>query len=153
MNNKTNLEMSSEDHAEVLLQQLLHLKQYERPDAARMTRNKQNIMRSVRQSQSEKRKPLLDRLEINIPWFFSEPKFGIAALFVAFVGLQYVGVNARNSATSTGIYTSTASLSYEQDAVVSVVTNRYPTLPNNYKLFAQPAGNQSVLPASFKLKR
>ena len=154
MSEKINLETSVEDQAEVLLQQLLHLKQYERPDAARMTRNKQNIMRSVRQAQSEKRKPLLDLLEVNIPWFFSEPKYGIAALFVAFVGLQYFGINAKNSATSTGIYTSTASVaSFDPDAAVSVVSNRYPNLPSNYKLFAQPQGDQTVRAASFELKR
>ncbi|MDF7826311.1 hypothetical protein P4B35_19945 [Pontiellaceae bacterium B12227] len=154
MSDKTRLETPAEDQAEVLLKQLMHLKQYERPDAARMTRNKQNIMRSVRQAQSEKRKPLLDLLAINIPWFFAEPKYGIAALFVAFVGLQYVGINARNSATSTGIYTSTASVaSYERDAALSVVSNRYPNLPSNSMLFSQPQGDQTVMPANFELKR
>ena len=154
MRENINLETPAEDQAEVLLQQLLHLKKYETPDAARMMRNRQNIMRTVRQAQSEKRKPLLDMLEINIPWFFSEPKYGIAALFVAFVGLQYVGINARNSATSTGIYTSTGNIaSFEQDDAGAVISNRYPNLPSNYKLFAQPAGDQTVIPAGFELKR
>ena len=153
MSDKISVETPAEDQAEVLLEQLLHLKQYETPDTARMTRNKQNIMRSVRKAQTEQRKPLLDLLEINIPWFFAEPKYGIAALFVAFVGLQYVGINARNSATSTGIYTSTGSVaSYEQVASASVVSNRYPNLPSNYKLFAQPEGDQTVIPAGFSLR-
>jgi hypothetical protein len=155
MNEKTSVESTAEDPAEVLLQQLLHLKQYEIPETARMTRNKQNIMREVRKAQTEKRKPLLDLLEINIPWFFSEPKYGIAALFVAFIGLQYVGMNSNNSAISTGIYTSTASVaSYEQDASVDgVVSNRYPSLPSNYQLFADPQGDQSVIPAGFEYKK
>ncbi|MDF7807512.1 hypothetical protein P4E94_08700 [Pontiellaceae bacterium B12219] len=153
MNEKVSNETTAEEEADVLLQKLLHLKQYEVPEVARMTRNKQNIMRQVRQAQMEKRKPLLDLLELNIPWFFAEPKYGIAALFVAFVGLQYVGMNAKNSATSTGIYTSTANVaSFEQDVPVNIVTNRYPSLPSNYPLFGEPQGDQSVIPAAFEYK-
>ena len=120
-----------------------------------MTRNKQNIMRQVRQSQSEKRKPILDILEGNIPWFFAEPKYGIAALFVAFVGLQYVSINARNSASSTGIYTTTGSVAAfdEQDVSASVVSNRYPSLPSNYQLFSDPQGDQTVIPAGFEYQK
>jgi hypothetical protein len=154
MNEKLSNETTAEEQADVLLQKLLQLKQYETPDVARMTRNKQNIMRQVRQAHSEKRKSLLDLLELNIPWFFAEPKYGIAALFVAFVGLQYVGMSARNSATSTGIYTSTANVaSFEQNSVVDVVTNRYPSLPSNYQLFGQPQGDQSVIPAEFEYRK
>lgn len=155
MNEKTNIEIPAEDQAEVLLKQLLHLKQYEKPDVARMTRNKQNIMREVRKAQSDKRKPLLDLLEINIPWFFAEPKYGIAALFVAFIGLQYVGINSTSSTASTGIYTSTANVAtYEQDASLdSVVSNRYPSLPSNYQLFSAPQGDQTVIPAGFEYKK
>jgi hypothetical protein len=153
MNEKVSIETTAEDQADVLLQKLLHLKQYEVPEVARMTRNKQNIMRQVRQAQTEKRKPLLDLLELNIPWFFAEPKYGIAALFVAFVGLQYVGMSAKNSSTSTGIYTSTANVaSFEQNVPVNIVTNRYPSLPSNYPLFGEPRGDQSVIPAAFEYK-
>lgn len=144
-----------EEQADAMLQQLLHLKSYEKPEASRMTRNKQNIMRQVRQSQSEKRKPLLDILELNIPWFFAEPKYGIAALFVAFVGLQYAGITAKHSSTDTGIYTSTDHMAaYELDANTSAVqSNRYPNLPSNYKLFGNPEGDSTVLPASFQLNK
>ena len=152
MNENTPVETPAADPAEVMLQKLLHLKQYEKPEEARMTRNKQNIMRSVRQAQAEKRKPLLDMIAVNIPWFFAEPKYGIAALFVAFIGLQYVGINSRNSSTSTGIYTSSSSVaSFDQEAA-TVISNRYPNLPSNYPLFSQPQGDQSVIPAGFELK-
>ena len=137
--------------AEVLLTKLMYLKRYETPDASRMVRNKQNIMRQVRQSQSERKPSLLEMLEGSIPWFFAEPKYGIAALFIAFVALQYVGVNARRTASSTGIYTSSANVaSFQQQA--PVVTNRYPNLPSNYRLFAEPQGDGSVMPASFEYK-
>lgn len=153
MDGKMSTEMSDEQ-ADVMLQQLLQLKTYEKPDPSRMTRNKQNIMRQVRQAQSEKRKPLLDRLEINIPWFFAEPKYGIAALFVAFFGLQYVGMTTRQSAMDTGVYTPTDHLAvYEQEDIPSsVISNRYPNLPSNYHLFSNPQGNQSVVPAGFEYK-
>ncbi|MDF7801461.1 hypothetical protein P4C99_18430 [Pontiellaceae bacterium B1224] len=153
MNEKAPVETPAEEAADVLLQKLLHLKQYERPEDSRMTRNKQNIMRSVRQAQSEKRKPLLDMLAVNIPWFFAEPKYGIAALFVVFIGLQYVGINSRNSSTSTGIYTSPGSVAAYDQQTTTVISNRYPNLPSNYPLFADPQGDQSVIPAGFELQR
>ena len=154
MDGKTTEELPAEEQADVMLQHLLHLKTFEMPDSSRMTRNKQNIMRQVRQAQSEKRKPLLDRLELNIPWFFAEPKYGIAALFVAFIGLQYAGMSARNSTTSTGIYTTTGSVAnyQQQEAASNVVSNRYPSLPSNYQLFDNPQGNQTVVPAGFEYK-
>lgn len=147
-------EVTAEEQADAMLQQLLHLKTYETPDSSRMTRNKQNIMRQVRQAQTEKRKPLLDILELNIPWFFAEPKYGIAALFVAFVGLQYIGITAKHS-TDTGIYTSSGNIaSFEQpDISTSVESNRYPNLPRNYQLFSDPQGDQTVVPAGFELKK
>jgi hypothetical protein len=155
MDEKAPEELTAEEQADVMLKQLLHLKSFEAPDPSRMTRNKQNIMRQVRQAQSEKRKPLLDLLEVNIPWFFAEPKYGIAAVFVAFIGLQYAGMTARNSTTSTGIYTTTGSVAnYERvDASANIVSNRYPNLPNNYQLFSDPQGDQTVIPAGFEFKQ
>ncbi len=152
MDEKNTEEVTAQDPAEAMLQQLLHLKSFETPDPARMTRNKQNIMRQVRQAQSKQRKPLLDLLELNIPWFFAEPKYGIAALFVAFIGLQYAGMTARNSATNTGLYTTTSSVAaYQAQEVESaVVSNRYPNLPSNYQLFGEPQGDQTVVPAGFE---
>ncbi|WP_372847081.1 hypothetical protein, partial [Pontiella sp.] len=55
-----NMETPAGEPAEVLLQKLMHLKNYETPETARMTRNKQNIMRQVRQSQAGKRKSIGD---------------------------------------------------------------------------------------------
>ena len=145
-NDEKNVEGTAEVKAEVLLQQLMHLKQYETPEVARMTRNKQNIMRQVREINANKRKTLGDLLEINIPWFFAEPKYGIAAVFVAFVALQYVGTTAQNSSRSTGIYTTTESIASLEDTVsISTNTISYPTLPNNYQLFDSQQQSSDIM--------
>lgn len=142
-----------EDQAEVLLKQLMHLKTYEMPETARMTRNKQNILREIRNTQSSRRMSFGDLLELNMPWLFAEPKYGIAALFIAFMGLQYAGIQTSTSSQSTGIYTSTtpdyASLGQPQ---ATIATNRYPQLPGNRALFQNPGGDGSIVPASFQYR-
>ncbi len=105
MDKNDNMEATSGDPSDVLLQQLFHLKGYEIPETARMTRNKQNIMRQVREVSGRKRWSLSDLLEVNIPWFFAEPRYGIAALFVVFATLQFWGISTNKQAGGkTGIY-------------------------------------------------
>lgn len=147
-------EDGAETPAEVLLQQLMHLKTYEVPETARMTRNRQNIMREIRNAQANPRRSLGDLIESSMPWFFAEPKYGIAALFIAFVGLQYIGINARTSSQSTGIYTSnTTDYSYDNTAA-AISTNRYPRLPDTRSLFESPTGNDgSIVPVGFKYQQ
>jgi len=144
MGRNNNLETVPGDPADVLLRQLFHLKDYEIPDAARMIRNKQNIMRQVREASSRKRWSLTGLLEVNIPWFFAEPKYGIAALFIAFAGLQYLGINPRNAPQShTGIYTDSAEMvAFEQPAATNTVF--YPKLPDNLDLFPDQQGDAGV---------
>jgi hypothetical protein len=155
MGENNTLEATADEKAEVLYTHLMHLKQYETPDPDRMRRNRQNIMREVRKARSEQKKPLLDLMEINIPWFFAEPKYGIAAVFVAFVGLQYLGTTARTSSRDTGIYTTGNIAALEQSSTISTNNSySYPTLPDNYQLFTQPdAGNASVVPAGFEFRK
>ncbi len=129
--------VAAEDPADVLLRQLLHLKKYERPETARMTRSKQNIMRQVREASSQKRWSLGDLLEVNIPWFFAEPRYGIALLFVVFAGLQFWGASSREEAQDeTGIYASGGNISVlEQASTISTNQVSYPELPRDYQLF------------------
>ncbi len=95
----------SGDLGEVLLQQLLHLKKYELPEPSRMVKSKQNIMRQVREVNSQKRWSLGDLLEVNIPWFFAEPRYGIALLFIVFAGLQFLGASSwEHVQNESGIY-------------------------------------------------
>ncbi|RKX41429.1 MAG: hypothetical protein DRP64_11355 [Verrucomicrobia bacterium] len=146
MDRDDNLEMAAEDPADVLLQQLFHLKGYESPDSARMIKNKQNIMRSVREASSRKRWSLSDLLEVNIPWFFSEPRYGIAALFIVFAGLQFLGANAhKQTRGKTGIYTSDGGIAM-LDQSTALSTNRvsYPKLPDNLVLFPDQQGDTGV---------
>jgi len=137
----------SEDPADVLLRQLFHLKGYETPDTARMIKNKQNIIRQVREINSRKRWNLFDLLEVNIPWFFAEPKYGIAGLFVAFASLQYLGISARSASqgTPTGIYTASGEMvAFGQRSAISTNAASYPKLPDNLHLFPSQQGDSGV---------
>lgn len=136
-----------EDAENLLLQQLFHLKGYEMPDAARMVRNKQNIMRQVREASSRKRWSLSDLLEVNIPWFFAEPRYGIAALFIVFASLQFWGANTQQQVRSkNGIYTSDGAIATTQKGS-SIFTNSvsYPKLPNNLDLFPDQRNDSGVM--------
>ena len=121
-----NQNVANETEADVLLKQLLQLKRYETPDPSRMTKNKQNIMRLVREANSNKRMSLGDLMELNMPWFFAEPRYGIALLFVAFSGLQLLSQNRFSQMDSrTGIYTTSGNM-------VSVGKNVAPSTNNFY---------------------
>ncbi len=134
-----------ETQADVLLQQLLHLKRYEVPAAGRMVKSKQNIMRQVREANSRTRWSLGDLLEMNVPWFFAEPRYGIAALFVAFAALQFWGVNSQKQVRKTGIYTSGQNVAMlERNASVSTNAVSYPRLPDNFTLFPDRPGDNAV---------
>lgn len=141
---KTDVMIDAE--GDMMLGKLMHLKAYETPDATRMVRNRQNIMREIRNASKSRRKSVGEALEGYIPWFFAEPKYGIALVFVAFVGLQYLGASSRNSARSTGIYTSPGTLAAYENRT-SFSTNRivYPTLPNSYQLFKEQSGSTDVM--------
>ena len=145
MNANDKVEVASEDVADVMLQQLLHLKKYEQPDAARMAKNRQNIMRQVREVSHQKRWSLGDLLEVNIPWFFAEPRYGIAALFVVFAGLQFWGVNTQKQTdVKTGIYlTDNSNMDFN---AASISTNRiaYPKLPDGLELFPDQRASGDV---------
>jgi len=146
MDRNENLEIPPVDPADALLRQLFHLKGYETPDAARMTRSKQNIMRQVREANSRNRWSLSDLLEVNIPWFFAEPRYGIAALFVVFAGLQFWGVNTQKQVRGkTGIYTSESNVAVlDQSTVFSTNRVSYPKLPDNLELFPDQQGDAGV---------
>ena len=142
---KNNLKETGMEPAERMLQHLFHLRRFETPDDASLVRNKQNIMRQIRQEGQNKRKPIGDLIELNFPWLFAEPKYGVAALFVAFAGLQYLGVNARQAANSqTGIYTTPTGqfAGYEQPAATVSNSIPYPEVPGNLRLFSEVPKNE-----------
>ncbi|MEI7850506.1 MAG: hypothetical protein WCH86_01590 [Kiritimatiellales bacterium] len=63
---------------------LLALKAYEHPDAGRAEKNIQNTMRAVR-STSNIQTLFPDK---SFGWMFAQPRYGVAALFVLFLGLH-----------------------------------------------------------------
>lgn len=65
---------------------LLALKTYERPDANRVEKNIQNIMRTVRTTNNVP--SLLLFPDKSFAWMFAQPRYGVAALFVLFLGLH-----------------------------------------------------------------
>jgi hypothetical protein len=141
-----NLEMTAEHPDHVLLHRLLHLKKYETPDAVRMTKHKHNIMRNVREASRRTRWSLADLLEVNIPWFFAEPRYGIALLFVVFAGLQFWGVNShKQERNKTGIYTSDSNMvALDQSTAASTNSISYPKLPNNLQYFPNRQAENDV---------
>ena len=149
MDKNDNMEATSGDPSDVLLQQLFHLKGYEIPETARMTRNKQNIMRQVREVSGRKRWSLSDLLEVNIPWFFAEPRYGIAALFVVFATLQFWGISTNKQAGGkTGIYSQDGGIAMAgQNTGVYTNSVSYPKIPNNLDLFPEKKGDSSIMPA------
>lgn len=134
-----------------LLDKLLYLKRYETPETVRMTRCRQNIMREIRQSGQDQSKGFSDLLEVRFPWFFSQPKYGIALLFVAFFALQYLAVNARYAAqVDPGIYappqTEPAVVQGVTPSVEGMMTfapedkgySRFPENPEDFTLLKTP---------------
>ena len=65
---------------------LLALKTYEKPDAKRVEKNIQNIMREVRTTSHVP--SLLLFPDKSFAWMFAQPRYGVAALFVLFLGLH-----------------------------------------------------------------
>jgi len=63
---------------------LLALKAYEHPDAARVEKNIQSTMRTVRAT-SNVQTLFPDK---SFAWMFAQPRYGVAALFVLFLGLH-----------------------------------------------------------------
>ena len=141
-----NLEAGTESPADVLLQQLLHLKNYETPSADRMIKHRQNIMRQIREVSGRKRWSLSDLLEVNIPWFFAEPRYGIAALFIVFAGLQFWAASSQKQTQSaTGIYTSENNMAVlNQNTALPTNSISYPKLPDNLSIFPDQQGGDAV---------
>ena len=72
--------------AELNIAGLLALKTFERPDEDRAEKNIQNIMREVRAT--DRAPSLLLFPDKSFAWMFAQPRYGVAALFVLFLGLH-----------------------------------------------------------------
>lgn len=65
---------------------LLALKAFERPDAKRIEKNVQSTLQAVRAA--HKQPSLLLFPDKSTAWMFAQPRYGIAALFILFLGLH-----------------------------------------------------------------
>jgi len=65
---------------------LLALKAYARPDAARAEKNVENTLRAV--CAAHKRPSLNHFPDKSLGWIFAQPRYGVAALFLLFLGLH-----------------------------------------------------------------
>ena len=72
--------------AELNIAGLLALKTFERPDEDRAEKNIQNIMREVRAA--DRTPSLLLFPDKSFGWMFAQPRYGVAALFILFLGLH-----------------------------------------------------------------
>ncbi len=68
------------------LTELLALKVYERPTEARVGKSVENIMHAVRSA--HKRPSLHHFPDKSLTWMFAQPRYGVAALFLIFLGLH-----------------------------------------------------------------
>jgi len=129
---------------------LLALKTYERPDADRTEKNIQNIMREVR---SASNKPaLLLFPDKGFSWMFTRPRYGIAALFILFLGLHLIDRPVPAVPVGTAILTMSEPVT---PVIASVETNRVKTViipgVNSPPAYYAPslAGNPRALLTSY----
>jgi hypothetical protein len=155
MDKNDNIFSTSGDPAEVLLQQLFHLKKYETPDAVRLIRNRHNIMRQVREINSRKHRSLSDLLAVNLPWFFAEPRYGIAALFIVFASLQFWGANTQKQIRdNSDFYTRNNTMAVAAPAS-TLYTNSivYPELPDDINFFPEQQTDSGIMFVGRKVDR
>lgn len=80
--------MKTEKKEELDIAGLLALKAYERPSAERIEKNVQSTMQAVRAAHARPSLHLFP--DKSMAWMFAQPRYGIAALFVIFLGLHLV---------------------------------------------------------------
>lgn len=123
---------------------LLALKTFERPDEERAEKNIQNIMRSVRTTGNMP--TLLLFPEKGLGWAFAQPRYGIAALFVLFLGLHLMERPMPSTQQIAAGAAIQAPSPAESVVAVAVDTNRHKAIqfqsvtPSLYSTFSDPAG-------------
>ncbi len=136
--------MKKEETEELDIAGLLALKAFEHPDAEHIEKNVQTTMQAVRASHKQ---PSLHFFPDKSPaWMFAQPRYGIAALFVIFLGLhllqrpmpdQQIGVGA---VEEPGV---------EMDMASVVQTNQAPSTIPAMSKSSLPVYSSLVHPVSF----
>jgi len=125
---------------------LLALKAFESPDKERIEKNVQSTLQAVRAA--HKRPSLHLFPDKSTAWMFAQPRYGIAALFIVFLGLHLM---SRPISTETVSSASVSSAALEEPALeemlsaVNATTNSPPILlpipavrQPNYSSLIQP---------------
>jgi hypothetical protein len=102
---------------------LVALKTYERPEPARIEKNIQNVMRAVRTT--NQLPTLLHFPDKSLGWMVAQPRYGIAALFIIFLGLHLLE-RPLPAATSAG--TAMLKAPGTAEAVAAAGTNQLKTV-------------------------
>ena len=86
---------------EVDIAGLLSLKAFEHPDAERAEKNIQSTMQAVRAARHQ---PSLHFFpDKSLAWMFAQPRYGIAALFVLFLGLHVMQRSMPTESVGSGV--------------------------------------------------
>lgn len=123
---------------------LLALKAYEHPKAERIEKNIRNTMQAVRAA--HKRPTLNFFPDKSTAWMFAQPRYGIAALFVIFLGLHL----AQRSMPQQPFGTATVQEPVVNMELVSTTeTNQAPVVIPAIPTGRRPVYNTLVQPVSF----
>jgi hypothetical protein len=125
---------------------LLALKIYERPEARRTEKNIQNIMRAVRST--DRRPSLLLFPDKSFAWMFAQPRYGVAALFMLFLGLHLL--DRPMPVTTAGPVANTMIREPGAEMIAAVDTNRLkaakiPGIAPAFSVAGEPATLSSYL--------
>jgi len=119
----------------------LALKAYERPGKDRVEKNIENVMHAVRAAH---KKPSLHHFpDKSMGWMFAQPRYGVAALFLIFLGLHLLHRPVPDAAVGISVIEEPLAV---MKMPVGIETN---ALPASGILAADPALPSLVKPAPF----
>jgi hypothetical protein len=123
---------------------LLALKAFERPSADRIEKNIQSTMRAVRTAHS---RPSLHYFpDKSLGWMFAQPRYGIAALFVIFLGLHLMQRPMPDESVGASVMSEPG---LEMDLSAVTQTNRTAPILPPIPASSRPAYSSLVKPVSF----
>ncbi len=129
---------SNKETPELDIVGLLSLKAFEQPNPERIEKGVQSTMQAVRVA--HKRPSLHLFPDKSMAWMFAQPRYGIAALFILFLGLHLVRQPLPTEALGAGMLEEP---SVEMDIANVVATNlpsaiAIPEVTPNYSSLIQP---------------
>ena len=127
---------------EIDMARLLSLKAFEHPDAERVEKNIQSTLQAVRAAHHQ---PSLHFFpDKSLAWMFAQPRYGIAALFVLFLGLHVMQRSMPTESVGSGVVVEEPGA--ELDLASMVDTNVSPSMAMPA---VRPAYSSLAKPLSF----